>query len=176
MTPFHIIGQPGAGKTTLIVDLIQGLVGRGIRVGSIKHSAHTHELDKPGKDSFCHRKAGASPVTMMAGEMAAIYLPVSGDKGLTPQTILENPLYQGLDLVLIEGWISGPYPKMEVWRKEAGRPPLFPEVKGVMGLVTDDLLEPEFQSRAGELSLRFFPRKAPMKIVEDLLLRLSSSS
>jgi molybdopterin-guanine dinucleotide biosynthesis protein MobB len=57
--PVQIIGHPGCGKTTLMVELIKALVQRDIRVGSIKHSAHAHELDKPGKDSFCHRKAGA---------------------------------------------------------------------------------------------------------------------
>lgn len=170
MEPFHIIGQPGAGKTTLMVDLIRELVGRGIRVGSIKHSAHKHELDKPGKDSFCHRMAGASPVTMMAGDMAAIYLPMTRDTpGLSPQAILENPLYQGLDLVLIEGWISGPYPKIEIWRKETGRAPLFSEVSRVRALVADDPLEPELQSLADERKIRLFRREKIMAVVDYLL-------
>ncbi|MCK5100719.1 MAG: molybdopterin-guanine dinucleotide biosynthesis protein MobB, partial [Desulfobacteraceae bacterium] len=61
MLPIHIVGHAGCGKTTLIVDLIKVLVKKNIKVGSLKHSAHVHELDKPGKDSFRHRKAGASP-------------------------------------------------------------------------------------------------------------------
>ncbi|WP_022668018.1 molybdopterin-guanine dinucleotide biosynthesis protein B [Desulfospira joergensenii] len=170
MKPFHIIGQPGSGKTTLMVDLISELVRQGIRVGSIKHSAHVHELDKPGKDSFCHRKAGASPVTMMAGDMAAIYLPLSrGNSKPTPQMFLENPLYQNLDMVLIEGWISGPYPKIEMWRKEAGRPPLFTKVEGVRALVTDDSLDPDSSSEAKSAGLRLFQRKSPRDIVAYLL-------
>ncbi|MBW2565111.1 MAG: molybdopterin-guanine dinucleotide biosynthesis protein MobB, partial [Deltaproteobacteria bacterium] len=47
MIPIHIIGQPGSGKTTLIVDIIKELNKRNIKVGSMKHSAHIHELDKP---------------------------------------------------------------------------------------------------------------------------------
>ncbi|MCP4022340.1 MAG: molybdopterin-guanine dinucleotide biosynthesis protein MobB, partial [Desulfobacteraceae bacterium] len=61
MNPFHIIGQPQSGKTTLITDIIKELTAKGAQVGSLKHSSHVHELDKPGKDSFLHRKAGASP-------------------------------------------------------------------------------------------------------------------
>ncbi len=68
MTPIHIIGQPGSGKTTLIVDIIKELNKQNIKVGSMKHSAHVHELDKPGKDSFLHRQAGASPVSMITGK------------------------------------------------------------------------------------------------------------
>ena len=108
MKPFHIIGQPGSGKTTLIVDIIKELNKQNIKVGTMKHSAHSHELDKPGKDSFCHRKAGASIVSMITQEMTAVYLPMK----MTPQALLEN-YCSDIDIVLIEGWISGPYDKIE---------------------------------------------------------------
>jgi len=58
METIQIIGQPGSGKTTLMVDIIKELVKMNLTVGSLKHSAHLHELDTPGKDSFLHRKAG----------------------------------------------------------------------------------------------------------------------
>jgi len=61
MTPIHIVGHAGCGKTTLIVDLVKNFVKKNIIVGTLKHSAHVHELDKPGKDSFRHRTAGAAP-------------------------------------------------------------------------------------------------------------------
>jgi len=109
MKPIHIIGHAGCGKTTLIVDLIEEMVKRNIKVGSLKHSAHVHELDKPGKDSFQHRKAGAVPAAMITQSMAAIYLPAS-DR-LTPEKFLEK-YYSSVDIVLIEGWISGPYEKI----------------------------------------------------------------
>jgi molybdopterin-guanine dinucleotide biosynthesis adapter protein len=122
MTPFHIIGQPGSGKTALIVDLITEMVKTGITVGSFKHSSHAHELDKPGKDSFLHRQAGASPVAMMTRDMAAVYLP--RPQGMTPSTLMEK-YYTHLDIVLIEGWISKPYRKIEIWNKMLGKPPVF---------------------------------------------------
>lgn len=57
MTPIHIVGHAGCGKTTLIVDLVKNLVNKNIRVGAMKHSAHVHELDKPGKDSGTGQQA-----------------------------------------------------------------------------------------------------------------------
>ena len=75
LAPIQIIGHPGCGKTTLIVEIIEELVKRRFKVGTIKHSAHHHELDKPGKDSYMHRQAGAFPAAMMIKDMAAIYLP-----------------------------------------------------------------------------------------------------
>ena len=135
MTPFHIIGHAGSGKTTLITDLVSHLLEKGIRVGSMKHSAHVHELDKPGKDSFCHRQAGAVPVSMVTETMSAVYLPRTPE--YTPQRLLDL-FYAQVDIVLIEGWISGPYNKIEVWRKDVGRPPLFSSIKQVNAFVSDD--------------------------------------
>ncbi len=133
----HIIGQPGSGKTTLVAKLITEFTNQGMSVGSIKHSSHGHELDKPGKDSFIHRTAGACPAAMVTGKMAAIYLPASEQ---TRPDILIAKYYGTVDIVLIEGWISGPYPKIEIWRKAVGKPPLFPEIKGVKALVSNDSL------------------------------------
>lgn len=170
MKSLHIIGQPGAGKTRLMVDLIRELTRQGVRVGSIKHTAHTYELDKPGKDSYLHREAGACAAAMVTGGMAAIYLPARPDApGINPRTVLENPSFQGLDIILIEGWIRGPYPKIEVWRKETGRDPLFPDVTGVTALVSDDSLGPELGSLADERNLLRFRREKIQELVNYLL-------
>ncbi len=135
MLPIHIVGHAGCGKTTLIVDLIKALIKKNIKVGTLKHSAHIHELDKPGKDSFAHRTAGAAPVTMVTEQMSAIYLPRNADTA--PEKLLET-YYSGVDIVLIEGWISGPFQKIELFRKSIGKPPLFPRIKNVKAIVSDD--------------------------------------
>ncbi len=163
MKPFHVVGQPGSGKTTLIVDIIQELIRQDIRVGTIKHSTHVHELDKPGKDSFRHRKAGASPVSMMTRDLMAVYMPRTRE--MTPRTLLEK-YYSDLDMVLIEGWISGPYPKIEVWRNAGERPPLFLDISQVKALITDDQLDDPTRIEAGDQRIQCFARNDVGKLVK----------
>lgn len=133
-TIVQIIGQPGSGKTTLVAELVRYFSGKGLGVGTLKHSSHAYELDKPGKDSHVHRQAGASPAAMVNAKMAALYLPASD---LTRPEKLIQTYYCHADLVLIEGWISGPYPKIEIWRQNLGTPPLFTDVEKVCALVCD---------------------------------------
>ncbi len=165
MTPFHIIGHAGCGKTTLITDLVRLLVEKGIRVGTMKHSAHVHELDKPGKDSYCHRQAGAVPVSMVTERMSAVYLPRTEE--YTPGKLLDT-FYAHVDIVLIEGWISGPYDKIEVWRKTVGRPPLFSSVKQVKALVSDSL-SPDDSAGAADQKIDCFQRSDLTGLTEYML-------
>ena len=162
MTPIHIIGQPGSGKTTLIVDIIKELKKQNIKVGSLKHSAHVHELDKPGKDSFRHRKAGASPVSMVTKEMTAVYLTKTPE--MTPQALMEK-YYSDIDIVLIEGWISGPHDKIEIWRKALKKPPLFLNIRHVKAIVSDDVLDPEIMRQANNRKIRCFKRNEVTQLV-----------
>jgi len=166
MTPFHIIGHAGCGKTTLIADLVGVFVEKGIRVGSMKHSSHVHELDKPGKDSYSHRQAGAVPVSMVTQTMSAVYLPRTQD--YTPQKLLDT-FYAQVDIVLIEGWISGPYDKIEVWRKTMGRPPLFSSVRQVKALVSDDSMSPADTSCVANQKISCFQRSDLAGVVAYLL-------
>ena len=62
MRAFGVAGWSGSGKTTLLVRLIPELVGRGFRVSTVKHAHHAFDVDRPGKDSFRHREAGAREV------------------------------------------------------------------------------------------------------------------
>ncbi len=152
MTPVHIIGQPGAGKTTLVAGLVRHFTNQGLASGTLKHSSHGHELDKPGKDSHVHRTAGACPAAMVTASMAAIYLPASEQ---TRPDALINTYFKHLDIVLIEGWISGPWPKLEIWRQETGRPPLFMDmdVNSVRAITTLDTLNEQALCAARERNM-----------------------
>lgn len=62
-----ITAWSGTGKTTLLKKLIPLLRNRNIRVGMIKHTHHDMDVDKPGKDSYELRKAGAEQ-TLVASQ------------------------------------------------------------------------------------------------------------
>lgn len=162
MKIFQIIGQPGSGKTTLVAEIVTELCRRDIRVGTIKHTAHAHELDKPGKDSFIHRTAGAAPAAMMTRDMAAVYLPRT--PGMTPADLIDT-WYAHLDIVLIEGWLSGPYEKIEVWRACVNRPALFPDIDRVKALVTDDRLDDAVVQQADTRGIACLKRSGLSELV-----------
>ena len=64
MKVIGVTGWSGSGKTTLMVSLLPELIGRGVRVSTMKHTHHNFEIDRPGKDSYRHREAGANEVLL----------------------------------------------------------------------------------------------------------------
>ena len=135
----HIIGRKNSGKTTLIVELVQELTARDLRVGTIKHTHHHHELDTPGKDSHRHRTAGAAMVGIMAPGMNAIFWPETDNQGDRYQRMLA--MYAGCDIVLVEGHATGPGRKVEVWRAATGTEPIAQCDDTVVAIISDDALE-----------------------------------
>jgi molybdopterin-guanine dinucleotide biosynthesis protein MobB len=141
MQRVHIIGGKNHGKTQLIVELVQELSGRGLRVGTIKHTHHEHELDTPGKDSHRHREAGAAAVGILSRTLSAVFLPI--DPGASGPVDRYAPLARILadcDLVLVEGDTQAAAPRIEVWRAALGTPPLAERDPAILAVVTDDSL------------------------------------
>ena len=140
----HIVGGKNQGKTTFLVEVVGELVRRGLRVGTVKHSPHGHELDQRGKDSYRHRQAGASVAAFIAGPLTAVYFPTA--KEGCPYERMKY-LYEGCDLVLVEGdtgraAASGHVIlKFEVWRQALGVEPIARERGDIGGIVTDDPIE-----------------------------------
>ena len=137
MKRLHIVGGKNHGKTTLIVELLACLRERGLRVGTIKHTHHRHELDTPGKDSHRHRVAGAAVVGVLSPGLAAVFVPTEQQ---TDELRLLAPLFTDCDLVLVEGGARQDAPKIEVWRAELG-PPLFAADPATRAIVSDDPFE-----------------------------------
>ena len=119
MKVFGFAGWSGSGKTTLVKAVIPALVGRGLTVSTIKHTHHNFDIDKPGKDSYVHREAGAHEVVITGASRWAL-LHENRDE---PEPTIEQMLDRmaPVDLVIIEGFKSYPHPKMEVYRPEVGK-------------------------------------------------------
>ncbi len=112
-----VVGYSDSGKTTLMVRLIEGLVGRGYRVGTIKHDSQGGRLDHPGKDSYRHKAAGAEASIISSPRQVAMVTDVDHDQ--SPEELL--PLLSHLDIVLAEGYKRAALPKIEVFRPETGK-------------------------------------------------------
>lgn len=140
MKRIHIVGRKNHGKTQLLVDLVGELRARGVRVGTVKHTHHRHELDTPGKDSYRHRMAGSAVVGIVSPSIVAVYLPNERPGEPTPDACYERlgPLYAECDVVLVEGDLRTGAPKVEVWRAELGGRPLAVDHPGIGAVVTDD--------------------------------------
>ena len=126
-----VSGWSGAGTTTLIAALIPQLMARGISVSSVKHAHHGVTLDKPGKDSFVHAQAGAREVILTTQDGFALF-----SRQPAPLEALLARLAPA-DLVLVEGFKSHRFPKLEVHRPALGKPPLWPTDPGVVAVASD---------------------------------------
>ena len=135
MKIFGIAGWSGSGKTTLIEKLIPELTGRGLRVSVIKHAHHGFDLDRPGKDSYRHREAGATEVMLTSGQRWAL-LHESREE---PEPTLAGYLarFADCDLVLVEGFKNDPVPKIEIFRAASEKPALYPHNAHVIAVASD---------------------------------------
>jgi molybdopterin-guanine dinucleotide biosynthesis protein B len=136
---FGFAGHSGSGKTTLMEGVIAALVGRGWRVSVIKHTHHAVDLDRPGKDSFRHRAAGAAEVLLASGQRWALLHELRGAPEPELPALIER--LSGCDLVLVEGFKRQPIPKLEIRRTGYDRPPLFPDDPHVVALAADSPIE-----------------------------------
>jgi len=109
------VGHSGSGKTTFIEKLISLLTGNGIRVAVIKHDVHGFEMDKPGKDTWRHKQAGA--VGTIISSLRQIGMVLDTDHDHQPFELA--PLLGAVDLIIVEGYKRGAQPKIEVFRPDA---------------------------------------------------------
>ncbi|MDZ7844420.1 MAG: molybdopterin-guanine dinucleotide biosynthesis protein B [Anaerolineales bacterium] len=112
-----IIGKSKAGKTTLMEKMIGELKARGYRIGTLKHHSHAgFDVDKPGKDSWRHARAGSEHVIIAAPDKIASYRLLAEEMSF--DQILKE--FSAVDLILVEGYKSAHQPSLEVVREEIG--------------------------------------------------------
>lgn len=120
-----IVGWSGSGKTTLLIQLIPVLVGRGLKVATLKHAHHEFDVDLPGKDSYEHRRAGAREVIVFSDRRWVQMHEIGDEPPVTLAQLLRR--LSPCDLVLVEGFKRDDHPKLEVFRAAVGKPPLYPD-------------------------------------------------
>lgn len=130
-----LAGWSGAGKTTLVRRLIPYWRERGVAVSTIKHAHHNFDIDRPGKDSWIHREAGAREVLVCA-ERRWVLMHESREETMPSLPALLAKMAP-VDLVVVEGFRAAPYRKIEVHRKALGKPWLYPNDAHIAGLATD---------------------------------------
>jgi molybdopterin-guanine dinucleotide biosynthesis protein B len=107
-----IVGASKSGKTTVIEGLVDYLVRAGYRVGTVKHTAHSHRFDTPGKDSYRHRQAGALLTIAVSDEEVALF----AKPELMAFRQLQDMTDQQIDIWIIEGERRADRPKILVTR------------------------------------------------------------
>lgn len=175
-----IVGKSDSGKTTFIEKLVPELTRRGYRIATVKHDVHGFEVDREGKDSWRHKRAGAHTVVISSPNKVALIRDV--EKDLTLEEIREN-LIQDVDLILSEGYKKDVQPKIEIFRKEKHKKLLCTKEDNLTAIVSNkrfrvgvscfflddikgvaDFLEKRYlaSKREGEISLKIDGKKVPM--------------
>lgn len=99
-----LAGFSGSGKTTFLEKLIVALKNRGYRLGVIKHTHH--------KETRSQSLAGAAVEVLAAPQ--GVFLFREYETEPRPEEIIS--MIDGVDLILIEGYKQGRWPKLVIYR------------------------------------------------------------
>ncbi len=128
-----VVGFSGSGKTTLMEKLISELTHRGYRVGSIKHDVHGFEMDKPGKDSWRHKQAGACTTLISSPYQIGMVMDVDHDHH--PDELIK--FFNNVNVILTEGYKRQRRPKVEIFRSEVHDEPLCTHDDDIVAIMSD---------------------------------------
>ncbi len=131
-----LAGWSGSGKTTLMARLLPNLTARGLRISTMKHAHHSFDVDKPGKDSYVHREAGATEVMVTSGKRWAL---LHENRDMPEPSMVELIRYMTpVDLLLVEGFKTHPHDKLEIYRPGNGKPLLAADDPYIVAVATDE--------------------------------------
>jgi molybdopterin-guanine dinucleotide biosynthesis protein B len=136
MKLFGISGWSGSGKTTLLIKLIPALKARGLSVSTVKHAHHRFDVDKPGKDSFRHREAGATEVLISSHHRWALLHELENEGEPTLDELVQH--MSEVDLLLVEGFKTENHVKMEIHRPVVGKPLIAAADNTILSVATDE--------------------------------------
>lgn len=164
-----VVGKSDSGKTTLIEKLVPELNRRGYRVATVKHDVHSFEVDREGKDSWRHRRAGSHSTVISSPQQLAIIRDMDHDATLEE---IRERFIRDVDIIISEGYKKGGAPKVEVFRKEVHREPLCTGDDNLVALVSNqhfDLGVPcldlnDSRGLADILENTFLKREAPQRV------------
>ncbi len=133
-----IAGFKNSGKTTLVVELVRELTGRGLKIATVKHAHHEFDIDHPGKDSYLHREAGAVEVIVVSSKRWAHICELEN----SPEPALADLVahFDGVNLVLVEGYKREDLVKLEIRRGDPDTPVLAESDPGVKAIVSDQAM------------------------------------
>lgn len=138
MKLFGVVGWSGSGKTTLVVALVSEIIRRGLSVSTLKHTHHSVDLDRQGKDTHRHRQAGATEVALLSASRWTLMHELRGAEEPTANALAER--MTPVDLLLVEGFKQAGHPKLEVHRPVLGKPLLSPSDPRIVAVASDQPL------------------------------------
>ena len=133
-----LAGWSGSGKTTLLARLLPELTRRGYRVSTMKHAHHEFDVDQPGKDSYRHRTAGATEVLVASANRWALMHEHRGGPEPTAAELMTH--MTPVDLLIVEGFKREDHDKIEIHRRETGKPLIYPQDSHIVAVLSDEPL------------------------------------
>lgn len=106
-----IVGRSGVGKTVIMEKLIAEFKSRGYRVGAVKHTHQTIDLDAPGKDTWRYSEAGSDAVAISSPLQVTVFNKLDHEPALEETVRLLGDSY---DIILAEGFKDTRAPRIEV--------------------------------------------------------------
>jgi molybdopterin-guanine dinucleotide biosynthesis protein B len=111
------------------------LIAAGLKVSTLKHAHHAFDIDRPGKDSYVHRMAGATEVMVGSANRWALMHELRGDAEPSMADLVKR--MTPVDLLLVEGFKRDSHDKLEVFRRANGKPLLAPSDPRVVAIASD---------------------------------------
>jgi molybdopterin-guanine dinucleotide biosynthesis adapter protein len=129
-----IVGTSKTGKTTFIEKLIPVIKEKGLKIATIKHHHLDFEIDRVGKDTYRHKKAGSSTVILSSPHKIALVRDVAQEMSLRD---IVSRYIEDADIIITEGYKKEDVPKIEIFRHAKKVSPLCLHDKTILAVVTD---------------------------------------